>query len=431
MFLLYSNLQIKPISNLTNFYHTSRNTHQTPTKNAKTNQPTAHYYFKGPIVEIKYANGSKYKGQTKKGLKYGFGEHTFKNGSTLKGYFYNDKPAGNATLINPDGSKLEANWVNSKQEGQAKFYYEDGESVLTEWSNGVNLATLGLRTKLGQYKGQLKGLKRHGHGQLEYSIDKENYHSYIGNWKDDFRHGKGKEICSVYIYEGDWKNDIREGYGKIEFVNSIPQKFYKGQMSDNLPNGNGVIYYEDGSYRSGFFQDGNLNDENCEGMLSVNQTFKGICKNDLLNGYVEIFDNGEVVYKGNYQNDKADGNGELLLENKDFYKGNFVSGVFQGLGEYTNNADSYKLKGIFNDGKIIGEVIVWKDCYMKRGKIVAGNFQSNDGEVEFSLAKFLESQDRQWLKSKIESTETKMAKQYISSEAYDQYMLLKNIIADM
>ena len=62
------------------------------------------------------------------------------------------------------------------------------------------------RTYIGEFKDDL----RHGHGILTRCEGVE----YVGDFCNDLRHGKGKQTNRKYSYEGDWLQDAKTGHGK-------------------------------------------------------------------------------------------------------------------------------------------------------------------------------------------------------------------------
>ena len=54
------------------------------------------------------------------------------------------------------------------------------------------------------YNGEIDG-KLNGHGTMKYS----NGNTYVGDWKDDKRHGRGKQTNAngTVFHDGVWVND--------------------------------------------------------------------------------------------------------------------------------------------------------------------------------------------------------------------------------
>ena len=65
---------------------------------------------------------------------------------------------------------------------------------------------------------------------------------YVGEWKDDLRHGKG---CQFYKsgakYEGDWAHDLRHGLGILWGYQEKKYRIkYSGEWYEGIPNGVGT-----------------------------------------------------------------------------------------------------------------------------------------------------------------------------------------------
>ena len=65
-----------------------------------------------------------------------------------------------------------------------------------------------------------------------------NKDKYEGDWKNNFRHGKGKIVyANGDIYDGEWAND-KKGYGKLSIIiNGIE---YLGYFKDDSYHGEGT-----------------------------------------------------------------------------------------------------------------------------------------------------------------------------------------------
>jgi hypothetical protein len=89
-------------------------------------------------VEIKYSDGSHYKGQigreTEK--REGQGTFCFADGSRYDGFWHQNKAEGRGRLIMADGSFYEGNFVNGKFEGFGTFTNFNGAKYKGLWKNG-------------------------------------------------------------------------------------------------------------------------------------------------------------------------------------------------------------------------------------------------------------------------------------------------------
>ena len=68
-----------------------------------------------------------------------------------------------------------------------------------------------------------------------------NGNRYIGQKKNDLKHGKGKYIFKDRsYYEGGWKDDMMHGEGQLFFPNGKVE--YQGEWALDEPNGWGILY---------------------------------------------------------------------------------------------------------------------------------------------------------------------------------------------
>ena len=67
----------------------------------------------------------------------------------------------------------------------------------------------------------------------------DNGDKYVGEWKDDKKHGKGKFTwASGNMYEGDWEDDNYHGKGKYTWANG---GMYEGDWKDDKKHGKGTF----------------------------------------------------------------------------------------------------------------------------------------------------------------------------------------------
>jgi hypothetical protein len=70
--------------------------------------------------------------------------------------------------------------------------------------------------------------QKNGYGYRLYKNNKV----YIGDFKDDLKHGQGKLLNrnGEILYEGEYSNDLMNGKGRLYLPNKY---FYEGEFSDN------------------------------------------------------------------------------------------------------------------------------------------------------------------------------------------------------
>ena len=123
---------------------------------------------------------------------------------------------------------------------------------------------------------------------------------------------------------------------------------YVGEVSNNLPNGKGIMYYANG-----------------------NKEYEGMFKDGQFHGTgTSYFENGKLEYAGQWKEGYMDGYGEAYWENGfKCYEGTFKDGFFDGVGTFYREKDGTK--------KYAGE---FKDEY-PNGQ---GTFYYLDGKVEYT-----------------------------------------------
>ena len=135
--------------------------------------------------------------------------------------------------------------------------------------------------------------------------NKNNNTTYIGEYYNSMRHGKGELYTNDFHYKGDFNNNKFEGKGKIEIYN---EGEYEGDFKDNLFDGKGMLKWKDGRFYIGELSKGKMN------------------------GYgEETFSDGKI-YKGNYVDGNKDGHGKLVTADGNIYEVEFRN------GEYINNS---------------------------------------------------------------------------------------------
>ena len=187
--------------------------------------------------------------------------------------------------------------------------------------------------------------------------------------------------CDKQEYEGCYIDGYRSGYGKC-FFESDGKLRYEGIFKNDLPNGFGALYHENGVKRcEGTFKNGQI-DGDCIKIWYDTEVLKyeGSMKNGMSNGPgTWYFENGNMKFQGNFSNDMPHGNdvkiytGEGNLE----YKGSLNKGQRNGYGVlyYFNKVKCYEGNWFKND--MHGETSDNK-LYHKNGELMyQGGFKDN------------------------------------------------------
>ena len=230
-----------------------------------------------------------YKGELSLDGKFnGYGELYYKNGKKLEGKFENGKLNGYGRLINLFGINCYEGYFKDNQllDGKGKIIKieDNGDKII--------------------YEGDIKNMKKEGKG-----IEKNKNYTYLGSFKDDLRHGKGKIIFNEgeEYYEGEFTNGKMTGYGFYKWSNN---NTYKGQFLDGNLHGKGIFKWNDGN-----------------------------------------------EYEGDYVNNIKEGQGEYRCKNGKKYKGPQKNGKQHGIGILTTpNGESFEVE--YNDGKVVKKDLV-------------------------------------------------------------------------
>jgi hypothetical protein len=174
-----------------------------------------------------------------------------------------------------------------------------------------------------------------------------------------------KEVQSSTII---WFNDddkIIQEYGKGEpvtvfdsstkYTKTYTNGYYEGTLRDELKEGYGEFYYNNGNFYEGEFLDDKIYGKG-KTTFKNGDSFEGNYENGVRNGFGKYnwVDGGS--YEGNWENDKIYGKGKMTFRNGDIYEGNWENGKRSGKGKMTfRNGDIYE--GNWENGKRSGKGI--------------------------------------------------------------------------
>lgn len=102
------------------------------------------------------------------------------------------------------------------------------------------------------YDGQIVGGERHGEG-----LWKSAQETYEGQWKQDHRHGKGKQTWEDgRVYAGQFADGKFHGFGRMEWTTPQGLMAYEGDYVDDVKHGHGKYLWPDGRVYDGQWVDG-------------------------------------------------------------------------------------------------------------------------------------------------------------------------------
>ena len=217
---------------------------------------------------------------------------------------------GKGLLRFQNGKQLDGNFVNGKLNNYCLYTDEKGIIFEGEFNNGI-LNGNGKITKYKKnkrniiidtiiYNGPIKDYKKEGYGE-----EKSNVYSFIGNFKNGKKNGKGKIIYKDKgIYEGDFVDDEITGTGTYTWINNNQ---YTGTFLNGEMHGKGKYKWNNGS-----------------------------------------------EYEGEYYRNKREGYGKLKYKNGLSFRGDFKNGKPEGIG--TMEYKGKQFEGEFRNGHFVGDI---------------------------------------------------------------------------
>ncbi|VDD81004.1 unnamed protein product [Mesocestoides corti] len=133
--------------------------------------------------------------------------------------------------------------AKSRLNGARKAIYSvNGDTYIGEWKDNKKHGR-GIqkwKSKKLIYEGFWQNGKRCGQGVLAV-VEKNGSHTkiYSGMWKDDKRHGYGENWYSCFeFYEGEWFAGKRSGWGRHYYKDG---SMYEGEWLNDKRCGNGIL----------------------------------------------------------------------------------------------------------------------------------------------------------------------------------------------
>ncbi|XP_024422912.1 MORN repeat-containing protein 3 isoform X1 [Desmodus rotundus] len=153
---------------------------------------------------------------------------------------------------------------------------------------------------------------------------------YVGEWKDNVKHGKGTQIWKKTgaVYEGDWKSGKQDGYGTLSLPDPETGKnrrVYSGWWKGGKKSGYGIQFFGPKEYY--------------EGEWCCNQR----------SGWGRMYYSDGDIYEGQWWNDKPDGEGMLRQKNGNRYEGHWQRGLKNGSGRFFHLNHGQLFEGFWVD----------------------------------------------------------------------------------
>lgn len=155
-----------------------------------------------------------------------------KIGTTFRGEFLNKKKHGYGLEVYPNGGLYEGQFLNGKRHGHGreimgslKSSIQPGGSIVSTYSEKKN------------YQSRYFNLQQH---LIDSGYKEGDY--YEGEWQEDVRSGRGKEVkeSGKVVYEGKWSEDKKNGLGK-ETISSSTEHFKIIKTSNEVEENQGFL----------------------------------------------------------------------------------------------------------------------------------------------------------------------------------------------
>ena len=233
------------------------------------------------IGKITSGTGDKFEGLFVNGKKQGIGKITKKNTETWDGNFENDLANGFFKIKFASTDTYEGNVTGGAITGKGKKTFKTGEIWDGEWLNGMLNGYAKCNYKTGDtYEGYFTSGKKNGWGKFV----KPKGFAYDGMFKADRRVGYGQYIYTELTVnrrlEGDFVSErCKKGTVYYEPEESKVWK-YEGDLDfESRPMNVGKIYYRDGKWEEGKFENGKIAKQTGKGVMTLNDT-KGVKLSD-------------------------------------------------------------------------------------------------------------------------------------------------------
>ncbi|MGL5980250.1 MAG: MORN repeat-containing protein [Phocaeicola sp.] len=174
---------------------------------------------------------------------------------------------------------------------------------------------------------------------------------YSGQWQDGQFQGEG----SLYKEDGSLKTGI---WKNGALVNTYCQRqtavgYYDGYVLNSKPDGVGTMHYKDSSYYTGEWSEGRWNGKGV--FNSSTDSIDGMWRMGTLNGFA-VLKNMQYKYEGIFKDNAPEGVGSIYLSDSSRYIGEWIAGERSGYGDMIfSNSDSYQGEWLKNRFDGIGK----------------------------------------------------------------------------
>ncbi|XP_058851883.1 radial spoke head 10 homolog B [Acipenser ruthenus] len=272
-----------------------------------TEQNTEPEFYEEPILTLLVVE--RYEGEKFHGLYEGEGIAYFQGGNVYKGMFSEGLMHGRGTYTWADGVTYEGDFAVNVPMGRGAYTWPDGSSYEGEVHNGIRhgLGTYRCGSKPVSYIGQWNQGKRHGKGAIYFNQDGNSW--YEGDWVNNIKEGWGiRWYSSGNVYEGQWKNNLRHGEGRMRWLASNEQ--YNGQWVNGIQNGHGTHTWFLKRVPSSQYP--------------LRNEYAGDFLNGIRHGNGQFYYANGALYDGEWKFNKKNGMGKFIFKNGRIFEGEFI-----------------------------------------------------------------------------------------------------------
>jgi len=243
--------------------------------------------------------------------------------------------------------------------------------VLSNKDNNLNL------------RGTWKGGVFSGTGYYKYSSG-----TYVGEWLDNFPHGKGRFTDNIgNILDGDWNRGKFTGAGTFELKDGV----YTGQFVDGKRHGQGKFVANDSSQiLEGTWENDEFKSNGKSNNLYYNvKMYDGVYTGEMVNGRRKgkgrlVQDEGRCILEGTWRDNGFTGKGGpyVYCPEKSVYSGSWLDGKRHGKGVFYDNSSGKLVKctGYFYHDGFIDPPPTKEDLQILFG-IIEESPEESDGEI--------------------------------------------------
>lgn len=322
------------------------------------------------MARILYNNGEFYTGQVSQfGSRNGQGVYYYSNGDIYDGQFVDGKRIGSSRLRFKDNSEYIGQFIDDQADGNGIYTDKHGNRFMTVSHDHNDPSFEGIKNGfflrgrlygLGEiifkngdlYKGQFKGTKRDGYGEMKYltpvnGLDISELGEYKGHWRQDKRDGYGKmEYMNNCEFKGNWQNDQKH-YGEFTFQDG---SIYHGNFKNNQFDGYGKISIQRGLIIEGVFKNGEIGPTGTITFTNGNVFTGEIVDQEIGKQGTLKYPNGDV-YTGFFDDGRKQGFGVMVYANGSKYEGRWDNDMREGEGKLFDADTNRYFEGNFTMNK--------------------------------------------------------------------------------